>query len=346
MPQFSRGLRLAVGVAALVVTLAGIKHVSEIAGPAFLALVLTIAVSPLRTRLIRRGAPSWVTMIVPLAVIILVLGALGVALFVSAAQLGALMPTYADKYNELLASLSTSLERLGITSEQAKQVFSKIDTGQVLDVVKGLLSGLLNAVTSVVLIVLLLFGMSLDATFLHGAIRALSPSPVAAALAGFARDTCNFLIVSSVFGLIVAAFDTLALAILSVPLPFLWGLLAFITNYIPNIGFVIGLVPPALLALLDSGPVTMIWVIVLYCVLNFVIQSIIQPRFVGASAGLSTTLTMLSLFVWTFVLGAIGAILAVPLSAFARALLLDADPATRWATPLVAGRAVTPRPDP
>ena len=78
-----------------------------------------------------------------------------------------------------------------------------------------------------------------------------------------------------------------------VPLPLTWGLLAFITNYIPNIGFIIGLIPPAILGLLEGGPSLMLAVIAVYCVLNVVIQSVIQPKVVGDAVGLSTTLTLL-----------------------------------------------------
>ena len=108
---------------------------------------------------------------------------------------------------------------------------------------------------------------------------------VVEALADFARGTRRYLAVSTVFGLIVAVLDTIALALLGVPLPLLWGLLAFITNYIPNIGFVIGLIPPAILALLEGGPGLMLAVIAVYCVLNVVIQSVIQPKVVGDTVG-------------------------------------------------------------
>jgi predicted PurR-regulated permease PerM len=101
----------------------------------------------------------------------------------------------------------------------------------------------------------------------------------------------------------VAVIDTGFLWWVGVPLPLLWGLLAFITNYIPNIGFIIGLVPPALLALLQGGPKLMITVIVAYSVINFVIQSIIQPKIMADAVNLSLTVTFLSLVFWAFVIG-------------------------------------------
>ena len=76
--------------------------------------------------------------------------------------------------------------------------------------------------------------------------------------------------------------------------------------------------------------------VVAYSVINLVIQSLIQPKFVGDAVGLSVTLTFLSLVFWTFVIGPLGALLAVPLSLFAKALLVDADPDSRWLDPLIA----------
>ena len=83
------------------------------------------------------------------------------------------------------------------------------------------------------------------------------------------------------FGLIVAVIDTAVLWAMGIPAAVLWGLLAFVTNYIPNIGFIIGLVPVAVLALLEGGVGLMLAVIAVYSVINLVIQSIIQPRVVG-----------------------------------------------------------------
>jgi predicted PurR-regulated permease PerM len=165
------------------------------------------------------------------------------------------------------------------------------------------------------------------------------------ALGRFVWGTQQYLIVSTIFGAIVAVLDTIALYLIGVPLAALWGLLAFITNYIPNVGFVIGLVPPALLALLGGGVGDMVTVIAVYCLFNLVLQSIIQPRFVGESVGLATTLTFVSLIFWGWVLGPLGAILAVPMTLLAKALLVDIDPAAGWAIPFIgSGPPVAPAP--
>ena len=144
--------------------------------------------------------------------------------------------------------------------------------------------------------------------------------------------------VTTVFGLIVAVLDTILLWVLGVPGAFVWGVLAFMTNFIPNIGFIIGIIPPALIGLLEGGPSMMVAVIVLYSVVNMVFCSFIQPRYVGEAVGLSTSLTFLSLVFWTWVLGPIGAVLAVPMSLLLRAILVESDPEGRWRLPLISGR--------
>ena len=137
--------------------------------------------------------------------------------------------------------------------------------------------------------------------------------------------------VNTVFGLVTGLVDTVMLALLGVPLALLWGLLVFITNYIPYIGFWIGLVPPVLLALLTGGWELAAVVFVLYTVVNFVLTSVIQPKYVGDAVGISVSLTLVALVFWGWVLGTIGAVLAVPLTLFAKALLVDVDPHVRWA---------------
>jgi predicted PurR-regulated permease PerM len=195
------------------------------------------------------------------------------------------------------------------------------------------------------LLALLLF-MAVDGSSYGSRMRIVTQMrpEIATALSAFSVGTRKYLVVTTVFGLIVAVIDTGALWALGIPLPILWGLLSFITNYIPNIGFVLGLVPPAILALLQGGPGLMLTVIVLYSVINVIIQSVIQPKFVGDAVGLSVTFTFLSLVFWTWILGPLGAILAIPLTLMTKALLIDIDPSTRWVNTILSSAPTPPAP--
>jgi len=123
-----------------------------------------------------------------------------------------------------------------------------------------------------------------------------------------------------------------------VPLALVFGVISLLANYIPSVGFLIAMVPPALLALLHGGPELMLAVIVCFSVINVVLQTFIQPRVVGGAVGLSVTVTFLSLVFWAWVLGALGALLAIPLTLLVKALLVDIDPRSRWIGALLADR--------
>jgi AI-2 transport protein TqsA len=334
-----RGVVVLLGTGAAVLTAAGLRSIPGIVGPVFLALVLTIAVTPLRQLLIRRGVRRWLAALIALVVVIVFLLAVAAALALSLAKLATLLPTYQDKFAGIVDDVRSWLANLGVGEEQLQAALKKLDLGALLDVLQGWLSGLLGVFSNLAFVVILLFFMGIDATHFSDRLRetARIRPDITGALTGFARSTTRYLIVSTVFGLIVAIFDVGVLYVLDIPLPWLWGLLALITNYIPNVGFFIGVIPPALLGLLDSGWETFLWVIVAYSVINFIIQSIIQPKVVGDAVGLSTTLTFVSLVFWAWILGPLGAILAIPLSLLVKALLLEADPSTRWLAGLISG---------
>ena len=315
------------------------QAVSSILGPVVLALTLVIAVSPLRDWLRRRNAPGWVLVAIPLAVVLLVLLGMVAVFSLAAAQLAILAPTYSEQFQQLVTDAQKMAANLGYGSEEINKAIASFDPGKIISLAQGVLAGLLSVLSSLFLIIVLLLAMSLDAPAFSRILHAarLDRPGLTTALTTFTEKTRRYLIVSTIFGIICSVLDIIALYVLSVPLPLLWGTLALITNYIPNIGFILGLVPPALLGLLDGGVKTMILVIVAYMAINVVIQSFIQPKFLGDAVGLSTTATFLSLIVWAWVLGPLGALLAIPLSLLAKAILIDSDPNATWATALISG---------
>lgn len=334
--------------AAIVVITAGLHLAAGIVAPVALALVLVVTIAPLARRLRAHGWPAWLSTLALLAVLYAILAAGALTLVVSIARLAALLPAYADQARALTDRIGDELARLGITPDQVASIVANLDPARLVALADSIVGSALSVLGNLVFVLALLFFMGVEAAGypLRVAAVAADRPNLAAALRAFARGTCRYMLVSTVFGLIVAAVDGLALWALGVPLPVLWALLAFITNYIPNIGFFIGLVPPALLGLLEGGPRTMVLVIVLYCLINFVIQSLIQPKVVGDSTNLSVTVTFLSLVFWTWVLGGLGAILAIPLTLLAKALLVDTAAQTRWAGRLLAARPGGPRPTP
>ncbi|MCL2532937.1 MAG: AI-2E family transporter [Nocardiaceae bacterium] len=334
-----RGLIVLLVLACGVVAIAGMKSFAGILGPVFLALMLTIAVQPIQEWVRRRGWPRWIGMLGALiAVYAILLGLVG-SLAISVAQFATLLPQYADDAQNVLDDVRDQLDQWGIGSDQIQNALSGVDFGKAIDLAEAAVSGLLGVFSNLFFVLALLLFMAFDGMSMHDRLAVVTRHrpEIAYAIETFASGTRSYLIVSTVFGLIVAVIDGAALWWLGIPLPVLWALLSFITNYIPNIGFILGLAPPAALGLLEGGPRLAIIVVVVYSVINVLIQSVIQPKFVGDAVGLSVTATFLALVFWAWVLGPLGALLAIPMSLLVKAFLIDIDPSTRWADVFIRG---------
>ncbi|WP_433556363.1 AI-2E family transporter [Pseudonocardia xinjiangensis] len=337
-----RGVVVLLGTAAAIVIAAGLRSVAWLIGPVFLALIIVIAVAPVQRWFRQRGWPRWaITLVLVLAVYGVVV-VLALTVVVSIARLATTLPEYAEQSKALAQSATNLLARFGVSPEQLRHIVDSLDIGKLVGLLGAFLGSIAGLAGNLVFILALLLFLSIETGGAAARIRLIATDrpAVSEALGNFAHGTRQYLVVTTVFGLIVAVLDTIALALIGIPLAVTWGLLSFVTNYIPNIGFILGVVPPALLGLLVGGPQTMVLVIVLYCVLNFVVQSLIQPRFIGDAVGLSITVTFLALVFWTWLIGPLGAILAIPLTLLTKALLVDIDPRAAWADALLRSSAM------
>ena len=342
-----RGLTVMVGVIGVVIIGAGIRGAAGIVAPTMLSLVLTIAVLPVGAWARRHGWPSWLATLLALVSAYAILLVLVVGTVVCLVKLVDLLPEYASDAEGIATQVQGWLSNVGLGGETTGDALKKVDLGKVDSLLTGLISSTLGALGSLFFLVTVMF-------FVVVAVPGFEPRTawlrrtkprLAASLAKFVYGTQRYLVMTALFGAIVGILDGGALWLLGVPLPLVWGFFSFITNFIPNIGFVIGIIPPALLALLNAGWEQMVLVILVYSVLNVTIQTFIQPRYVGNTVGLSAEMTYMSLVVWAFLLGALGALLAVPMTLLLRAFFIDADPRAAWAAPLIDAQVDFPEPD-
>jgi AI-2 transport protein TqsA len=263
----------------------------------------------------------------------------------SLARLATIMPAYAATASALLQGIALQLAAIGIGIGPIREMIAALDLNRVAGWLTSGLRAILGVGANVIFLLSLLLFLGIEST---GAAQRLSTlmttrPRAGAALIDFAVKTRRYLAVTGIFAVIVGLADTLLLFLLGIPLAGLWGLLAAACNFIPYVGFVIGVIPPALLALLDGDWQLMIFVIVAYIILNSLFTTLIPPYFVGDAVEMSITLTLISVVFWAWVLGPLGAVLAIPITLLVKSELIGADPRAAWAATLIGSTRTGPR---
>ena len=262
-PALPRGLIILLGVAAALVAALGMRQFSNILGPVFLALVLSIAVHPVRRFADRRRWPAWIGIILSLVAVYGIVAGLFFILVISGIQFAALLQDYAPQFQAFLSHASAFLQSVGISQEKLQSIVNDLSPSRLVGLAGSLIGGIAGVLSDIVFLIVLLFSTVADAGSFATKLDRITPRGrnLAAAFGQFAHGSRQYLAVATIFGAIVAVCDVLALWILDIRYAWLWGLLAFITNYIPNIGFIIGVVPPTIIALLDHDVATAIAVV-------------------------------------------------------------------------------------
>jgi predicted PurR-regulated permease PerM len=280
----------------------------------------------------RRRVPRGVTIPLSIVLVYSVIIFLGACVYLAMARFAIIVTENAAKFNELVRWVAGVAQQFGIDPTNVQQIFTIISPARLVNLASTVLSASASVLTALAFLAALVFFMALDAADFSARLAMivrLRPA-TAKALTNLGVSTRSYFAVAATFGAIVAILDWILLAVLGVPYAWLWALLAFVTNFIPNIGFVLGLIPPALVAWLVIDWQTAVIIAIGYCVLNVVVQTLIQPKVVGDRVQLNTTLTFLALIIWTFLLGGLGAILAIPMTLLIRALFIDSQPQHRW----------------
>ena len=349
--SLSPSLRVLLALAAAVVVIAGLSLAREIVGPLALAVVIVIICEPARSPLERRGWPRWLGTTAVIALAYLILLTMGALLWFAGVQFAGLARDFASD-GELIGrvqDLIAWLQSLGLAEEGADAVASALDPATLLSIVSTVSGAVLAVATALFFVFAYIIFMAADAAryreapAVFGAVRGRVIGRIAHLNSGIRR----YYVVNAAFGAVVAIVDGLALWWMGVPAPLVWAILAFVTNFIPNIGFVLGLVPPAILAFVVGDWPLLLAVIAVYSVVNVVLQVLVQPKFVSDAVDLSLTLSFFSVIFWTFVIGPLGAILSIPLTLLARTLVLDPNPDALWLRWVSGDRtAVPPPPEP
>jgi AI-2 transport protein TqsA len=304
-----------VGAAALVIIIAGLKLGAGLINQILLAFLLSMCITPLPEWLLKKGVSKSLSIVISL-VVILVGGFLVSAMLASSiASLAESFPEYQERLTALYNDLQEFAASQGYN---ISDLIHKINIGpdKIIGFTSKIVGGLTNVISSSFIIAMLIAFMIIE---LIGYSADLKKGKREEAfhlqwLTGMGGSLRKYVVITALTGVITAVLNYFFLLILGVDFPFLWAFLSFLMNFIPNIGFIISFIPPALIALIMLGGWQALAVFIGFWIINAVVENVIRPIFMKESLNISLLTTFLSLLIWGWILGMPGAVLGVPLT--------------------------------
>ncbi len=295
--------------------LLGFVHVaSSIVVPLLLGFALATAFHPIAHRIARRGWSPVISAVVSTVTVLALVGGVGTIVYVAAADLAGSLPKYSANVTELQAQLAGWLDGRSLDSA-AKSVRAFNATEPLVGLVQSSLLNIGDYLQTLFFVLVITAFIQLEARhYRRKLIKAFeSPAPIRGMIGGL-HEVQRYMLIKVIVSAANGVFLGLWCWLWGVDSPLMWGVLAFTLNFIPVIGSVIAAVPPILLALLEQGGGGALGVAGGYIAVNVVVDNIIEPRVMGRAVGLSPLIILMAMLVWGFVLGPVGAILAVPLT--------------------------------
>ena len=326
--------------AALVIVIAGIRAAAVIVIPFLLSIFIAVLCAPPVLWLTGRKVPT------AAAVLLVISGMLGIGALIGGMASASIdgfsrrLPGYQQRLGtEIEESIvwieQLDLERYGI-DVSLDALGDIVDPAATMDIAGNALKEIGNFLTNMLLILLTVIFMLLEASGFRAKLDAAfgSSHPTFSGFAEFASSVKHYLAIKTAVSLFTGLAITLWLWILGVDFPILWGLFAFLLNYIPNIGSIIAAVPAVLLAFIQYGAGGALLAAGGYIAVNIVVGNFVEPKFMGEGLGLSPLVVFLSLVFWGWLLGTVGMLLSIPLTITVK-IALESNPDTRWASILL-----------
>ena len=321
--------------AAFVVVVAGMKAAAILVVPLLLAAFLAVICAPPLFWMQKKGIPSMA------GICMLMLGVVAAQILLvtlvssSISDFSQNIPFYQERLKGLTVESLGVLSRYGVEVDTGKLADS-LDPGRIMSLVANTLNGLGNVLTNTFFVFLTLIFILSEASGFPNKLKAIlgqdesGMEKYAEMTSGVNRYLGIKTLTSLATGLTVAIW----LAVQGVDYPMMWGVFAFLLNYIPTIGSIIAALPAVLLALIQLGPVSAGIAGIGFLLVNTLIGSVIEPKVMGQGIGLSALVVFLSLAFWGWVLGPVGMLLSVPLTMVVK-IALAGRSSTRWVSILL-----------
>lgn len=316
--------------ASAVVIIAGLRAASAICVPLLLGVFFAVLSLPLAEWLERHGVRRRLAIVVALLGGVAVVVGLGLFLSAALGELTEAAPIYQVRLQRASASTLTWLQERGLAApDWTPRDLFRLATST--NLVPNALKGVASLLSDVVLIVLTMAFVMLEAAGFPDKVREAfgGPGEEDPRFEQVTREMQRYLGVKSVMSLATGLLAGAWVAVLGLDFPVLWGFLAFVLHYIPNIGAILAAAPAVLLGLIQFGPGGAALVAIGYLLIDMILGNIIEPQWLGRRLGLSPLVVFLSLVFWGYVWGAVGLFLSVPLTLTVKILVAN-TPGLEW----------------
>jgi len=318
--------------AAFVIVVAGMKAASPLLVPFLLALFIAVMATPPLFYLTSKGLPNWLALVVVVIGIVLCGMLLGWMIGGSLDDFKANLPKYQETLTAQSHDLFLWLQDFGVSMNEGT-LLGYVNPGKAMSLAGTLLSGLGNVLTQALFILITVIFILVEASVFEQKIRAFSHDPEVS-IAGIRKVTSSikrYMSIKTSTSLLTGVLVASSLWLIGVDYPVLWGLMAFLFNYVPNIGSIIAAIPAILLAVIQLGPWAALWTGLAYVLINALVGNLIEPRFMGKGLGLSPLIVFISLVFWGWVLGPVGMFLSIPLTITLKIALDSSDETRKFA---------------
>lgn len=316
-----------VSLAAVVIILSGLIAAKVIVIPILLAIFIAILAAPFLAWLQEKGLSSAISLISVLLVLVVMMTLLGLLISSSLNDFMSNLPMYEDKFRTVISSGLSLVHAQGIDISN-ESIAGLIDPGKMAQFASSVVKGLGSVLTNGFMILLLVIFMLLEISVLPQKLQAIH-SDASSHAKEFLYNVKQYMLIKSIFSFFTGIFVYVSLLYIGLDYALLWGVLAFLLNFIPNIGSIIAAIPALILALVQLGFIAALEVALVFLVVNIVLGSVLEPKYMGKGLGLSTLVVFISLIFWGWVFGPVGMLLSIPLTIMIK-LGLQVNPQTKW----------------
>ena len=315
-------------LAYLIIILAGVKIATPIIVPFLLSLFLVIITKPFYDALHAKGLPGWLVFTIILAGILLFDLLLLVIISASVDSFSGNLDFYNQRLREYRDQIVTLSRRLGIKDHQ--QMDNLFDPQRIMSFIAGTLSSFSDILSNGILILLTVVFIFIESKIFPDKVKAVARNQENIRYFNVINHQINqYMMIKTYVSLGTGIIIGGVLALIRLDFAVLWGLIAFLLNYIPNIGSLIAAIPPIILALVQFGVGGALGVMAIYLAVNFIIGNYIEPKLMGRGLGLSVLVVFLSLIFWGWLLGPVGMFLSIPITLVFK-IIMQINPNTRW----------------